>query len=494
MQDDVLAGAEAAGIPEIIDLQDFKSNNGFSRWAKYISPDGKRQDTAHRYVHPKMASGNYPKLKLLVEHAVSRVVFEGKRAVGIECRPSGLAGHARDIFIKAKKLVVVSAGALGTPQILERSGVGRKEALEELGIPVVSDLPGVGEDYQDHNLVAHVYKTTAGPRESLDALLGGRLDFATALKEKDPILGWNAVDFAAKIRPTEEEVAELGPEFQELWNRDFKTQTERPLMLLTAVAYCLGDPYIISDSMGSKDHHQYISVVSYTAYPYSRGNIHIVSRDPTTAPSFNTGFLSHPADVKKLIWAYKKQREILRRTNLFAAEAPLTQPKFPEGSRASVIKAHPAGGAYGSQQERRDVPPIEYTAEDDAAIEDFIRANMQTTWHSLGTCRMRPRESGGVVDRHLNVHGTEGLKIAGKSHSSKQVPSLLTRPRLIHLPGERGREHQQYRVDRRREGCMDHRPGARNTRLLRSAAAMQVDSVNDVFCACHAVFRHFGGT
>lgn len=95
--------------------------------------------------------------------------------------------------IKAKKLVVVTAGALGTPQILERSGVGNPEILKKLNIPVVSDLPGVGENYQDHHLLLYPYKSNLNESESIDGILSGRKDFVKAIGDKDPMLGWNAI-------------------------------------------------------------------------------------------------------------------------------------------------------------------------------------------------------------------------------------------------------------------------------------------------------------
>lgn len=413
-QDDIIEGYKAAGEQEVVDLQDFKAANGVSRWLRYICPGGKRQDTAHRYVHPLMASGKYPNLHLLVESTVTRVIFEGKRATGVEYRATIPAPgeEGKTCIVKAKKLVVVSAGALGTPQVLERSGVGRAELLSKLDIPVVSDLPGVGEEYQDHHLIGYPYKTTLPPDETLDGLLGGRLDFMAAAKEQNPILGWNGIDLAAKLRPTEEEVAELGPEFKELWDRDFKEQTDRPLMLFAVVSYSLADPEAIAKCVGGPC--QCITMGCYTAYPYSRGDIHIVSKDPATPASFNTGFLSHPADVKKLLWAYKKQREIFRRTNCYDGEIEIGHPKFREGSKAALSNKRAADGRFTSLEDRRKLPPIVYDAEDDAAIEAWIRDNMNTTWHSLGTCKMAPKEKGGVVDKDLNVYGTEGLKLAGK--------------------------------------------------------------------------------
>jgi len=92
-------------------------------------------------------------LYLRTNARVSRVIFEGDKAVGVAYVPARNRAHGgkmMETIVKARKLVVLSAGTLGTPQILERSGVGDRNMLEKLDIKVVSDLPGVGEEYQDH--------------------------------------------------------------------------------------------------------------------------------------------------------------------------------------------------------------------------------------------------------------------------------------------------------------------------------------------------------
>lgn len=191
-----------------------------------MSPDGKRQDTAYRYLHPLLQSGEYPDLHVVVEAKVKRVVFEGKKAVGVEFQGKG---NEEMRTVKARKMVIVACGALGTPAVLERSGVGTREVLEKAGVEMVADIPGVGENYQDHHLMVYPYLCSLNERETLDALVGGRMDASELIKRKDPILGWNAMDATVKLRPTDEEVEALGPEFQKLWNKDYKDSPNRPL-------------------------------------------------------------------------------------------------------------------------------------------------------------------------------------------------------------------------------------------------------------------------
>jgi choline dehydrogenase-like flavoprotein len=101
--------------------------------------------------------------------------------------------------VKARKMVVLSAGANGTPLILERSGVGQKEILEKAGVPLVEELDGVGHDYQDHHLTLYAYRTNLSKRDTINAFSDGRIDVAQAIKDTDELLGTNAMD-ACKFR------------------------------------------------------------------------------------------------------------------------------------------------------------------------------------------------------------------------------------------------------------------------------------------------------
>lgn len=105
------------------------------------------------------------------------------------------------------------------------------------------------------------------------------------------------------------------------------------------------------------------------------------------------------------------QREICRRLPYYAGELELGHPKFKEGSAAALSKGRESG----------EIRDIEYSKEDDEAIEDWIRGNLNTTWHSLGTCAMRERSKMGVVDGNLNVYGTRGLKVADLSMVPENV-------------------------------------------------------------------------
>jgi choline dehydrogenase-like flavoprotein len=245
VEEDFLRAAVALGMEEKPDMQTLNDNNAWARWRRYISPDGRRSDTAHAHLHPRLRDGKHPNLHVLVQNQVVRVLFdETKRACGVEYRanprfnnrntttPTPAAPQNSKHTVRARRLVVVSCGACGTPSVLERSGLGRADVLEKAGVPLVEDLPGVGHDYQDHHLILWPYRTALEPGETMDELFQGRLSFEEARSKNDPRLGWNTIDIASKLRPTEEEVAELGPQFKARWDSDFRDKPNRPLMLL----------------------------------------------------------------------------------------------------------------------------------------------------------------------------------------------------------------------------------------------------------------------
>lgn len=186
-------------------------------------------------------------------------------------------------------------------------------------------------------------------------------------------------------------------------------------MLCGVVNAFLGDPSLV-------DPGQYITMGVYTAYPYSRGSIHITSTDDVlTGYEFDTGFMNHPHDMKKQLWAYKMSREIARRLPYYKGELELGHPKFAEGSAAALTDA----------SDKKVEGDLKYSAEDDAAIEEWIKGNVNTTWHSLGTCAMKPKADGGVVDGSLNVHGTKALKVVDLSIVPENVGANTNNTALV---------------------------------------------------------------
>ena len=407
-EDDFIAAAQKVGYPELQDIYGLDANNGVQRALRFINHDGKRQDTAHCYVHPLLQDGKHPSLHVLVESQVNRVLFDdNKRATGIEYKSKAIDRPSRTI--RAKKMVVLSCGVLGSPPVLERSGVGNPEILRRAGIQnLVADVPGVGEGFNDHNLILYGYKSSLNPEETIDNVQRGELDMNELIRTKAKILGWNAEDVHCKIRPTESEVAALSPPFREAWDRDFKDIPNKPVTVMASIGGYPGDPAKLPPL-------QYFGITTFTVNTYSRGHVHITGPNPGDKLDFASGIFSDPGgvDLQMQKWTYKKQRQIARRMTTFRGELPVSHPPFDPGSPAALSGVDRDKGLDGPLPP--DAPDVEYSAEDDSVLEEWLRANIGMAWHPLGACRMAPRDAGGVVGPDLSVHGVGALKVADLS-------------------------------------------------------------------------------
>lgn len=361
-----LDAASSLNIPISPDLSDPETPIGAQSALRFISPDGARQDTFSRYVLPLLSTR--PNLHVLHSHRVQRILFspDNTRATGVELDTGAT--------ISTKKMVVSSAGAIGTPLLLQRSGIGKPPILSSAGISLIQSLP-VGEAYQDHDLFFVPYYSDLQPNETLDSFSTGRSGPAAEH------LGWNAQDVTAKLRPAP---SELGP-FQSIWH-DFASKPDKPLGLMSLV---------VVNPLPDAPEESYFSLSAFTAHPYGRGHVYLTS----SGMDFDAGILGDRVDLEMSKWLYKKQRAIARRMECYRGEYGAGHPPFEEGSEA-----------WCGRQEGPVMEEIKYSEEDDRVLETWLRGNVGTTWHSLGTCRM-----GGVVDERLRVMGIEGLRVADLS-------------------------------------------------------------------------------
>jgi alcohol oxidase len=195
---------------------------------------------------------------------------------------------------------------------------------------------------------------------------------------------------------------------------------------------------------------KFFSMFHFLEYPFSRGSTHITSASPYDAPDFDAGFMNDKRDMAPMVWGYIKSRETARRMGAYAGELQMMHPFYAFDSPARALdmdlaatKAYAgenhlsAGIQHGSwtmpleagtapspsfltsnKQEIRE--DLVYTNEDINHIIEWTKRHVETTWHSLGTCSMAPKEGNsivkhGVLDERLNVHGVKGLKVADLS-------------------------------------------------------------------------------
>lgn len=214
-------------------------------------------------------------------------------------------------------MVVISAGTMGSPSILERSGVGSPDVLQRVGVPLISAVPGVGENYLDHHIMLYPYKTSLEPEDTMDSLLSGRLNVGELLQNGDPILSYNGVDVQCKLRPSDTDVDQMGPAFKTAWDNDFRDYPDKPMMIISLVACYPGD----SSSVPAG---QYMGIATFSVHPFSRGRLHISGPNIADQPALDAGFWAdaNEIDLKKHMWMYKKQREMVRRLDCFAVSYP----------------------------------------------------------------------------------------------------------------------------------------------------------------------------
>ncbi|WWC89640.1 uncharacterized protein L201_004565 [Kwoniella dendrophila CBS 6074] len=399
----------------------YRNGHCFGRQPKLITVDGKRSNVADAYLHPTKAKN----LIVVTGITIDKVDLTGTRATGVSVigniQPAAAFGKSERYArtVTANRLVILTCGTLGTPAVLERSGIGSPEVLNSAGVAVRVDLPGVGHDLDDHQLICPMYRAKEGYYEPFD-------EYARGVRSvKDPIdaqydktgkgvAASNGFDFGMKIRPTKQEIESMGPAFTKYWDRIGVNKPDKPLYSNVILPYFY--------SYRPPPDGKYFCIGGFHNYPASRGSVHISTSDPFALPKATTGFLSRPEDLPVHVWYYKKQREYSRRLPFYQGEEPDSHPRFDAKSPARLRDVNDLN--------QTDKPVAEdhiiYSAEDDKAIEQYVKENVATAYHSIGTCAMKKRENHGVVDEKLNVYGVNGLKVADLSICPSNIGSNTT--------------------------------------------------------------------
>lgn len=329
--------------------------------------DGRRWSAARAFLRPVL---NRPNLTVLTNTQVTRVLFSGKRATGIEAKISGRLER-----IEAGREVVLCGGAINSPQLLLLSGVGPAAELKRHGIPLVHDLPGVGQNLQDHlDVTVLIHDRT---KQAFGVGFG---TIPRLLKELFTYLVSRRGLFASNF-------AEAGA-FVALP----QDQPGRPGLQLHFLPSFLRDHgRTISLGYGCTIHVCQLR-------PKSRGYVGLRSADPLAAPLIDPNYLSHPDDMRDLVAAVKMARGI------FAAEA------------------------FRDINGGEDSPGAAATT-DEQIIAD-IRARAETIYHPVGTCKMGS-DPLAVVDASLRVHGVENLRVADASIMPTLIGGNTNAPSMV---------------------------------------------------------------
>jgi choline dehydrogenase len=351
--DAFLAAAAAAGFSVVDDLNTDVAE-GFGRIDTNIA-NGRRVSTALAYVQPALRRGN---LQLLSDTIAARTVIESGHARGVE-----ILKNSRRETIRAESGIILCGGAVNSPQLLMLSGIGPADHLSSLGIPVVIDAPEVGRNLQNHPSYALRFACSQpvtaykylNPRAALAIGLRYALSRSGSLAESYVATGgYMRSDPALAVSDT---IVVMVP----------------ALVTRGGVGFRLGDLF--------PERHGFTVMVG-SGRPHSRGWVLLRTTDPRAHPRIFPEYFSAPEDLRALARSVRRMRDMMRKQPI-----------------RNLIETELTPG------------PI---ANDQAAIEEDIRARAATYFHPSGTCRMGSDPTA-VVDPRLCVVGVEGLRVADAS-------------------------------------------------------------------------------
>lgn len=327
--------------------------------------NGMRCSSATAYLKP---ARNRKSLEIVTKAHVRRIIFTGKRATGIEIERNG-----KIETIKARREIILSAGAIGSPQILMLSGVGDPDHLNELNIPLLHASPDVGGNLQDHLQARLVYKCQRPTMNDEVRSLIGKAKIAAefALKRSGPMT--MAASLAVAFLKTRPELETPDIQFHiQPWSADSPGEGVHPFSAFTASVCQLR--------------------------PESAGRIKLDPNNMRGAPKIHPNYLATPLDCSTVVEGVKIARKI-------AAEAPL---------RDAISEEFRPGPGFVSDED----------------LLAWVRDTATTIYHPTGTCRMG-QDTNAVVDERLRVRGVEGLRIADCSIMPTIVSGNTNAPAIM---------------------------------------------------------------
>ena len=332
--------------------------------------NGERYSAAKAYLTPNLSR---PNLRLITGARSTRILMEGKQAVGVQYQQEGEHGELRQL--KCTREVLLCAGALQSPQILMLSGIGPKDHLAEHGIATVHDLPGVGQNLHDHPDVVLVVNAPH-LKELFGITLGGMVRAIKGIFEwRKYRTGMLTTNFGEAGGFIKSQPGEAIPDLQ----------------LHFVIGKLVDHGRKTTFGLGYSCH---VCLLR----PMSRVSVTLASADPLAAPVIDPNFLAERDDVDRMVRGFKLVRKIL---------------------------AQPALASQGGQESAASA-----SAQTDAQIEQFIRSHADTIYHPVGTCRMGSGPLD-VVDAQLRVHGVQGLRVVDASIMPRIVGGNTNAPTIM---------------------------------------------------------------
>jgi choline dehydrogenase len=341
-----------AGIPYSPDIN-ARDQEGVS-WFQLTTRNGRRCSTAVGYLHPVQGRSN---LRVETRALTRRVLFEDKVAVGVEFEQNGRILRAR-----AHAEVILAAGAVESPKLLELSGIGRGAVLREYGIAQLHEAPGVGENMQDHYMIGAQWPVKPGHRTV-----------------NQMAHGWNLAREVAKYALTRKGLLSYAVAHIVAFTRT-RPELASPDVQLHLMAASVDLQKLNEQQAFDLERTPGITCTPCQVRPESRGHIHIRSNDPLVYPTIVPNYLSDPIDQEVAVAQVKLIRKVM------------TQPAI-----TSYLAA--TGDPFGDTDE---------------SMLGYARMAGSTLYHVVGTCRMGT-DPAAVVDPELRVNGVERLRVVDAS-------------------------------------------------------------------------------
>jgi len=347
--DAFIDGAAGLGIPRNPDYNG-ATQAGVGYFQRVIE-NGRRVSAARAFLHPVK---HRPNLDIRTNAHTQRILFEGKRAVGV------LHKHGdREVEIRARREIILSSGSVGSPQLLQISGVGPAALLKDLGVEVLHEMPAVGENLSDHYL----------------ARMTARVKNARTINER--ARGLSLVKEVANYALRRKGLLAMSPsQVFVFWKSHPAMELPDMQLIFTPATYKAGMIAQLEDEPG-------MTAATFGLRPLSRGYIRARTANAGDAPIIQPNYLDHETDRQVTVAGLRLDRQIMQSPEL----------------------AH--------YYEHEVVPGSDLQTDDE--LLDFARSYGTTVFHLVGTCRMGAADRDNVVSDELKVHGIEGLRVIDAS-------------------------------------------------------------------------------
>jgi choline dehydrogenase len=354
LSDAFVAAADQAGYRKVSDYNDGSHYEG-SAYIQISTRNGLRSNSAFEYLRPAKKRKN---LTVLTGAEAARVLIENKSAVGVEFRQNGTL-----VRVRANREVILSAGPLQSPKLLELSGIGDAGLLTKHGISVVHHLPGVGENLRDHTDVRLSFECSK-PITINDVMNSPWRKFKEGLKfvfQRKGLLTISSTTTRVVLRSN--------------------ANIRQPDLTLRLLPRSGKDRYARSRRYGSDDYSGF-SIGVTVLQPKSIGSVHIVSSDPFQQAAMDPKYLSAEEDIRLVMHGLGIARQLAQSSSL----------------RPLIV--------------RETRPGIDVCSEE--TLREYVKATTATSWHMVGTCKMGV-DAMAVVDPELRVHGISRLRVIDSS-------------------------------------------------------------------------------